>query len=218
MRNEYIPLPTKDTIYYKPKNEQEFIEMTEQMKVGDMILKTNMGLSRSSLWYTMGLLDKNDLETMFLSPNILMGECLESLEHFENLEHLESLESLESLEHLENLEPLKNLEHLDHLEHLVSLEHLEPLSRWGMERMNYLKEHKKVLVLQMDIIELHKHCLEIEKQAMQRKHNMMEAIRKDPVNKVTEKDKVQDPMAWVGRMNKFQAQVHEVIYNDLIYG
>ena len=46
---------------------------------------------------------------------------------------------------------------------------------------------------------------------------MMLAIRKDPKNKVTEQDKAQDPMAWVGRMNNFQASVHEIIYADLIY-
>ena len=45
----------------------------------------------------------------------------------------------------------------------------------------------------------------------------MEAIRKDPSNRVTEMDKAKDPMGWVGRMNNFQAQIHEVIYSDLIY-
>ena len=50
-----------------------------------------------------------------------------------------------------------------------------------------------------------------------RKRNMMTAIRKDPANKVTEKDKAADPMAWVQRMNAFQASIHEVIYNDLIF-
>ena len=46
---------------------------------------------------------------------------------------------------------------------------------------------------------------------------MMVAIRKDPSNKVTEKDKATDPIEWVRRMNNFQAQIHEIIYNDLIY-
>jgi len=46
---------------------------------------------------------------------------------------------------------------------------------------------------------------------------MMAAIRKNPANRVTERDKAQDPMAWVGRMNNFQASVHEIIYADHIY-
>jgi len=64
---------------------------------------------------------------------------------------------------------------------------------------------------------LHKHCLEVQEQAEQRKRSMMTAIRKDPSNRVTENDKAKSPMEWVGRMNNFQARVHEVIYSDLIY-
>ena len=95
---------------------------------------------------------------------------------------------------------------------------LPPLTRWGMARMNYLKEHKKFVTAQFGTIGLFKHCLEIQEQAKQRKHNMMAAIRKDPKNKVTERDKAADPMAWVGRMNNYQASVHEIIYAELIYG
>ena len=94
---------------------------------------------------------------------------------------------------------------------------LEPLNNWGRKRKTYLLEHNKSLARQFSPIELHEHCLEIGKQAEERKHNMMLAIRKDPKNKVTEKDKAQDPMAWVGRMNNLQASVHEIIYADLIY-
>jgi hypothetical protein len=100
---------------------------------------------------------------------------------------------------------------------IVMGETLRPLKRWGIARMDYLKEHNKFLAAQMGTIGLHKHCLEIEEQAEQRKKSMMEAYRKDPANKVTEKDKAQDPMAWVGRMNNYPARVHEIIYSDLIY-
>ena len=96
-------------------------------------------------------------------------------------------------------------------------EDLPPLTRWGMARKNYLKEYNKPLANEFGVIGLHKHCLEIEKQAENRKRNMMATIRKDPKNKVTEHDKAQDPMAWVGRMNNFQHSVHEIIYADLIY-
>ena len=96
-------------------------------------------------------------------------------------------------------------------------EDLPPLTRWGLQRKAYLKEHKRFFANQLGIIGLHKHCLEIQEQAENRKRNMMEAIRKDPKNKVTERDKAQDPMAWAGRMNNFQHSVHEIIYAELIY-
>ena len=100
---------------------------------------------------------------------------------------------------------------------LLGRELAKPLSRWGLARMEYLKEHNKFLAAQMGTAGLHEHCLEIETQAKERKRNMMAAIRKDPENKVTEHDKAADPISWVQRMNNFQARVHETIYNDLIY-
>jgi hypothetical protein len=83
--------------------------------------------------------------------------------------------------------------------------------------MEFLKEHQPLVAAEFGKAGLHKHCAEIEDQAEERKRNMMTAIRKNPANRVTERDKAADPMAWVGRMNNFQASVHEVIYAELIY-
>ena len=96
-------------------------------------------------------------------------------------------------------------------------EKLEPLTRWGQARYDFLKSERKFMAAQFGTVGLHKHCLEIQNQAEQRKHEMMTAIRKDPANRVTECDKAQDPISWVQRMNMYQAQVHESIYADLIY-
>jgi hypothetical protein len=101
---------------------------------------------------------------------------------------------------------------------ILSEEPLPPLTRWGMARMTYLKEHKKFVAAQFGLIGLHKHCLEIQEQAEERKRNMMAVIRKDPKNRVTESDKAADPMEWVQKMNNFQASIHEIIYAELIYG
>ena len=100
---------------------------------------------------------------------------------------------------------------------LLGSELAKPLSRWGLARMDYLKEHNKFLATQMGTVGLHQHCLEIESQAKERKRNMMTAFRKDPANKVTEQDKAADPISWIQRMNNFQTRIHETIYNDLIY-
>jgi len=170
MSNEYIPVATASTVYYKPETEQELQGMIPQMKLGDMIHAPWVFQSSGGLWYTMGLNDETDPESMCLFPNIIL-----------------------------------------------SAEPLPPLTRWGMARMTYLKEHKKFVATQFGVIGLHKHCLEIQEQAEERKRNMMAAIRKDSANRVTESDKAADPMAWVGRMNNFQASIHEIIYAELIY-
>jgi len=166
MSKEYIPVATTNTKYHEPQTQQEFDDLMEVVKVGDMVYSKWVF---DGMWYTVGLNDKDDPTTICLFPNIIMGE------------------------------------------------HLPPLTRWGLERMNYLQEHRKFLAVQFGIVGLHKHCLEIEQQAENRKRNMMTAIRKDPANLVTEHDKAKDPISWAGRMSNFQHQVHETIYSDLIY-
>jgi len=171
MSKEYIPKATADTAYYKPQTEQEMEQMTATMKLGDMLFNKWVFQASGGMWYTMGLMDKNDPTALCLFPNITLGEDAD----------------------------------------------LPQLTRWGMARMNYLKEHQKFVAAQFGTIGLFKHCLEIQEQAEERKRSMMEQIRKNPANKVTERDKAADPMAWVGRMNNFQSAVHETIYADLIY-
>ena len=41
-------------------------------------------------------------------------------------------------------------------------------------------------------------------------------IRKNPANQVTERDKANNQMLWVQKMNMYQVRVHEIIYEDLI--
>ena len=166
MSNEYIPVTTCSTVYYEPQTKQEFDELMEIVKVGDMVFNKWVF---NGLWYTVGLNDRNDPTTLCLFPNIVMDE------------------------------------------------HLPPLTRWGLARYHYLKNERKFMAAQFGTIGLHKHCLEIQEQAETRKKNMMAAIRKDPNNKVTEKDKATDPMGWVQKMNCFQSMVHDTIYADLIY-
>jgi hypothetical protein len=169
MSKEYIPVATSSTVYYEPQTKQEFDELMEVVKVGDMVCNKWVFQASGGMWYTVGLNDRNDPSTVCLFPNIVMDE------------------------------------------------HLPPLTRWGLARYDYLTNERKFVAAQFGTVGLHKHCLEIEEQAKLRKRNMMVAIQKDPANKVTEQDKAENPMAWVGRMNNFQAMVHETIYADLIY-
>ena len=166
MREEYIPVATSATKYYEPQNEHEVEVLVDEMNIGDMLFKKWIG---NGMWYTLGLLDKDDMSSLCLFPNITMNNAFKQLTHY------------------------------------------------GLARMKYLQTHNKFLAMQFGTLGLHKHCLEIEKQANTRKQNMMLAIRKDPNNKVTERDKSQDPIAWAGRMNNFKLAVNEIIYAELIY-
>jgi len=48
--NEYIPVATASTIYYKPETEQEMEQMTAIMKVGDMIFSKWAFQASGGLW------------------------------------------------------------------------------------------------------------------------------------------------------------------------
>lgn len=121
MSKHYIPVPTSKTTYYEPKTEEERDALFDEMQVGDMLYNKWVF---NGLWYTMGLLVKNDPTSKCLLPNSLLDEPLPSL------------------------------------------------TRWGIARMNYLKEHRNFQAAQYGTIGLHKHCLEVEEQAKQkRKHD-----------------------------------------------
>jgi len=166
MSKEYIPIATSNTVYFEPQTREEFDELMEVVKVGDMVYSKWVF---NGMWYTVGLNDINDPSSKCLFPNIIMNEPL------------------------------------------------PPLTQWGLARYDFLKSERKFMAAGFGTIGLHKHCLEIQEQSENRKRSMMAAIRKNPANRVTERDKAQDPISWVQRMNMFQSRVHETIYADLIY-
>ena len=77
--SEYIPVATSSTVYYELKTQEEFEQMNEQMKLGDMIFNKWVFQASGGLWYTLGLNDKNDSSTLCLFPNIILGENLPPL-------------------------------------------------------------------------------------------------------------------------------------------
>jgi hypothetical protein len=147
MSKEYIPVATSDTTYYEPQTKEEFDNLMEIVKIGDMVHNKWVFESSGGLWYTVGLNDETDLSSKCLFPNVIMDEPLPSL------------------------------------------------TRWGLARYYFLKDERKFMAAGFGTIGLHKHCLEIQEQAENRKRNMMTAIRKDPKNRVTERDKAENPIA-----------------------
>jgi hypothetical protein len=93
---------------------------------------------------------------------------------------------------------------------------LPSLTRWGLIRKNYLKNHSRIVYTDLKLAgKLFSHCLEIEEQAHERMEFMMkQLIEKNPVS---EDLKNADQLAWVAHMNSLKAQVEEIIKAELIY-
>lgn len=96
------------------------------------------------------------------------------------------------------------------------LEDHRPLGKWGMMRMNYLKEHRPGLYALMLLSgDLHTHLADLDEQARDRHQLIVKQIAR--TEGVTEQLKMQDQLAWVGRMNNIAARADEIIRDELIF-
>ena len=91
-----------------------------------------------------------------------------------------------------------------------------PIQRWGRMRRKYLQDHKpctfSVMVMEQTLFP---HLREIDRAAQDRMDTLMPQLAK--AAGATEELKLKDPMKWVGLMNTCQAQVEEIIREELIF-
>ena len=90
----------------------------------------------------------------------------------------------------------------------------EPLTRYGLMRKNFLKEHRSITYNRMLLSEeLYPHCGEIQNQAQKRMDTLMEyfALNNPPPDKAT------DSLAWAAHMNILKRTAMEIVQNELIY-
>ena len=92
----------------------------------------------------------------------------------------------------------------------------KPLGRFGLLRLNYLKEHHKsqyTLLLMTE--ELTTHLQSIDEEAK----NMYELLIKQLAEKekINENLKQSDQLKWVQMMNNIKNSAEEIVLNELIY-
>jgi len=93
---------------------------------------------------------------------------------------------------------------------------LGAIGRFGRERLDYLKNHRRLAYINLlSSGKLNEHLIETDEIANDR----MEYIRRQIAERenVTEKLKSDDMMLWVQKMNSIQNRVAEIIRNELIY-
>lgn len=95
-------------------------------------------------------------------------------------------------------------------------EEIEPIGLWGKRHARHLKEHYKVLYMNLLTSgKLHSYLAEVDKQA----EDMFLRLVKEYADRqdVTEQLKKDNPYEWIERMNNIQACVREVVGTELIY-
>lgn len=93
----------------------------------------------------------------------------------------------------------------------------EPINKYGMLRLDYLKAHKKALyttLLMKD--EITNHLVSVSKNAENLLNNLMESYKKSD-EKLSEKSKEINQLEWAKIMNNYKITAEEIILNELIY-
>lgn len=98
----------------------------------------------------------------------------------------------------------------------VSEEEWESIGVWGQRHAKYLKEHRKVLYMNLLTSgKLNSYLAEIDKQA---EDMFLRLVKQMAANQgVTEQLKSTDQMLWVGKMNNIQNRAAQIVESELIY-
>jgi len=90
------------------------------------------------------------------------------------------------------------------------------LGKYGLMRLNYLKEYKKGIYKAMWLQgTLQKHLVEIDKECKKLENKIVKEIaEKENIN---EELKQKNQMEWVQLMNATQNQAQEIILNEIIW-
>lgn len=94
-------------------------------------------------------------------------------------------------------------------------EEQKPIGIWGQRHLRYIKQHRKVLYLNLLTSgKLNGYLTDLDKQAEDMFFRLVKqmAERED----VTEKLKADNQMEWVGRMNNIRSRVTEIVNDNLI--
>ena len=89
--------------------------------------------------------------------------------------------------------------------------------RYGRLRLKYLKEHRRVLYINLLTSgELMQHLNEVDRQARE----MLELLVKQMAQAqgITEQLKTEDQMAWVGAMNNIRSAAEEAVMREVVFG
>ncbi|MCL2616611.1 MAG: TnpV protein [Defluviitaleaceae bacterium] len=90
----------------------------------------------------------------------------------------------------------------------------EPLTRYGMMRKNFLKEHRPISYGQMLLQEkLYPHCRDIQRQA----HERLDTLMAHFMSNNPPPDKATNNLAWASHMDMLRHTAVEIVLSELIY-
>lgn len=95
-------------------------------------------------------------------------------------------------------------------------EEQQSIGVWGQRHLRYIKQHRKVLYLNLLTSgKLNGYLTDLDKQAEDMFFRLVKQMAEH--EGVTEKLKAENQMEWIGRMNNIRSRAKEVINNELIF-
>ena len=92
----------------------------------------------------------------------------------------------------------------------------KPIGIWGQRHLRYIKEHKRLLYVNLLTSgKLNSYLADINEQAEELFFRLVKKLSEK--EGITEELKSADQMAWVGVMNNIQARAREIVHADIIY-
>ena len=93
----------------------------------------------------------------------------------------------------------------------------KPLNKYGLLKLEYLKKNKKALYQQLLMTnELNNFLFSVGKEAQEMVDRLMDDYIKND-SRLSEKEKQQDQLSWVGIMNNYKSCAEEIVLQELIY-
>ena len=92
----------------------------------------------------------------------------------------------------------------------------QPIGIWGERHLQYIKQYKKTLYLELYISgKLNAYLANVNAQAT----DLLLRLENDMATQegVTEQIKAEDPMRWVGLMNNIRNRAMEIVNSELIF-
>lgn len=91
-----------------------------------------------------------------------------------------------------------------------------PIGIWGQRHLRYIKEHKRLLYVNLLTSgKLNSYLADINEQAEELFFRLVKQFAEK--EGVTEELKSTDQMAWIGSMNNIRARAREIVHTDIVY-
>ena len=93
----------------------------------------------------------------------------------------------------------------------------KPFNKYGLLKLDYLKKNKKALYQQLLMTnELNNFLFSVGNEAQEMVDRLMEDYIKND-SRLSEKEKQQDQLSWIGLMNNYKSCAEEIVLQELIY-